>query len=173
VFANAGLFGLTAVLGCLGILAAGVDPTLADGPVAGAGESLTVSGLFATNVQVLALLVAGALTLGLATVAGIAVNGLVFGAVGGIAVAGGDPLGFLALTLPHVAVEFPAFWLAGAAGLTVPHAMWRHLRGHREHVLADRELVDALYLVAAGVALLVVAAVVEAHLTTALAELLA
>ena len=183
VRASAGLFLAGMIVGAGLALAVGMDPVAGTGAEAGASTGTQDGGsaaapdlgaveILVNNVQVFGLLVSGSLTLGVTTLLSLGVNGLLFGAVGGAAVAGGETVEFALLTAPHVVLEFPAFFLAAAAGLKFPYELSRYARGRKSYVVDDRELVDAIYLTGASVAVLAVAAVVEAHLPTALVALL-
>ncbi|HUG16989.1 MAG TPA: stage II sporulation protein M [Thermomicrobiales bacterium] len=82
--------------------------------------------LIATNnIQVTFLAFAGGALFGLGTVYVLVNNGLMIGAVAGLATAhglGGDLLGFVS---PHGGIELTVIFIAGGAGLRIGHALLR------------------------------------------------
>lgn len=163
------------LLAGLGMAAAGIDllellglDDLSDALPEDA--ELTVKFLFRNNSRVLLMLVAGALTLGLLTAFLLGYNGLLVGWVVGWT-AGDVGIGLLlALLVPHGVLELPAFWLGGAVALRFVHVVANYLRGARDHVLTRAEAGRTLLLVLLAWLLIGLAAVIEVHVTPAIAE---
>ncbi len=86
-------------------------------------EPLASSGIMVNNLVVSFRVVAGGLTLGIATVIMLAFNGVMIGAIGTLV--GQNNLGypFWAFVLPHGALELPAIFLAGGAGFLLARAL--------------------------------------------------
>ena len=97
-------------------------------------------------------------------------NGLLVGAVVGIAIQQLSPLVVLALLVPHGILEIPALLVAAAIGLRFGRLTVRYIRGLEAALVTARDLREAGWLVAVCAALIVVAAYIEANLTIAIAE---
>ncbi|PSQ08340.1 hypothetical protein BRC97_00205 [Halobacteriales archaeon QS_6_71_20] len=140
-------------------------PAIPIDPTVSTGQSV---GFFPTrNVFVAGLLVLGGLTFGALTVVTLAFNGFILGYV--LSSAGGDIVPSLLLIAPHGVIEFPAFLLAGTAGLVLPHELWRYLDGAGDRLPGTAVLWTTLRLFGLSCLLLAVAAVVEATVTPAVA----
>jgi uncharacterized membrane protein SpoIIM required for sporulation len=121
------------------------------------------------NVGVALFLLSGTVLFGATAVAGVVYNGMVMaGTVRGGLATGLDPGSVGALLAPHGVVELPGLLLAAAVGLMVPWKVLAYLARRRETVLTRGELADAVQLAALSVALILVAAWVEATVTPAL-----
>jgi uncharacterized membrane protein SpoIIM required for sporulation len=95
------------------------------------------------------------------TVTNLLLNGLIVGAVGGMAA----PIVFAALVLPHGIIEIPALALAGGVGLHLGHVVWKGIQGRTTTDEVADEIGQA-YDVLLGLALLfVIAAFIEAFIT--------
>lgn len=131
---------------------------------------LTVEFIFLNNSRVYFIMLLGVITLGLATVVALAFNGIVIGWVVGL-VAGEVGVGpVLALLAPHGIFELPAFWLAGGIALRLVHLLANYIRGERETVITRAGLGRAFLLVVLGWVLIAISAVVEVHVTPAIAD---
>jgi uncharacterized membrane protein SpoIIM required for sporulation len=86
-------------------------------------EPLASSAIMVNNLRVSFLVVASGLTLGIATVYLLALNGVMIGAIGTLV--GQNNLGypFWAFVFPHGALELPAIFLAGGAGFLLAKAL--------------------------------------------------
>jgi uncharacterized membrane protein SpoIIM required for sporulation len=80
-------------------------------------QAVLASSIFTNNIQVSFLAFAGGLTLGLGTLAVLAYNGAMLGALGGITLSNGSFSVFVRYIVPHGLLELSCFTLAGAAGL--------------------------------------------------------
>lgn len=134
---------------------------------------LTTVDLAVNNLIAMVVLLFGAVSLGLVTVLGLVLNGLVIGAVIGIALQQTTPLVVVALILPHGVLEIPALLIASAVGLRFARLTVRYIRGLEDELLTRRDLREAGWLVAAAALLIVVAAYIEANVTLELAERIA
>ncbi|RJX22824.1 MAG: stage II sporulation protein M [Ammonifex sp.] len=125
----------------------------------------------ANNISVaLITMLGGVLTLGVAAVFLLFINGVIVGESAAAAL-GQMPAGeVLVKIVPHAIFEAPAMLLAGAGGLLSMKIVIVLLREKRVDYKA--ELINVGHLAAAVVLLLVIAGVVEAHITPALTELL-
>ena len=135
-------------------------------------ETVTAVTILVNNTRAVALMVLGALTLGLLTALALVFNGVIVGYVaGGIAAERG--LAFVVVGLaPHGILELPAIFVAAGVAFRVVHATALRVIGRREYVLgrAGWKRTGQL-LVTAWVALLV-AAVVEFYVTGTLLQAL-
>lgn len=125
------------------------------------------------NVAVALQLAAGALTGGVWTAYLLLYNGFLAGAVLVEAAVSLGTLTAAALIVPHGVLELPALWLAGGVGARWVHYGWRVATGDRDGPGGPGLLRDTAVVLVSVVVLLAAAAVVEAHVTLALAELVA
>ncbi|WP_162991448.1 stage II sporulation protein M [Halostella salina] len=133
---------------------------------------LTVLSLLANNTRAFAIMLLGALTLGLLTAFGLVVNGVLVGYVGAIA-GGQQGLGFVLLAIaPHGVLELPALFVASAVAFRVVARTALRVAGRRDSVQTRAEWRRTLGFVAAAWIALAVAAVIEIHVTFPLVEAL-
>ena len=131
---------------------------------------LTTVDLAVNNLVAMLALLLGAVSLGLVTLFGLVLNGLVIGVVIGIAVQQVDPLVVAMLLVPHGVLEIPALLVASAVGLRFARLTVRYIRGLEATLLTRRDLREAGWLVAVSALFIVVGAYIEANLTLELAE---
>lgn len=131
---------------------------------------LTTVDIAVNNLVAMGVMLLGAVSLGLMTLVALLLNGLLIGAVVGIAIQTLDPLVVLALLVPHGILEIPALLIASAVGLRFARLTVRYVRGLESDLVTRQELREAGWLVAAAALLIVVAAYIEANITIALAE---
>lgn len=86
-------------------------------------EPLASSNIMINNIQVSFNAVAGGITLGILTVYILAFNGLHIGAVAALVSQGNLGYPFWAFVFPHGALELPAIFFAGAAGLLIARGL--------------------------------------------------
>lgn len=165
------VLGVSTVVGFLLGSAVPVEslPTV-DGEASGPFPPLTTVGLAVNNLVAMLALLLGAVSLGLVTLLGLVVNGLLIGAVVGIAVQQIDPLVVVMLIVPHGLLEIPALLVAAGVGLRFARLTVRYIRGLEDTLVTRRDLREAGWLVAVSALLIVVAAYIEANLTLDLAE---
>ncbi|MFA1609716.1 stage II sporulation protein M [Halobellus rubicundus] len=141
-----------------------VGDVFAGGPLGPVGTAVNLA---VNNWLVAADLAYSGLAAGVPAVVSLGFNGLLVGAVGGVF----DPTAFAALVAPHGVVEVPALVVGGGLGLHLGAVVLGAFRGRRG---AD-DVVDAVrlaYRVLLGLApLFVVAGLIEAFLTPAIAAL--
>jgi uncharacterized membrane protein SpoIIM required for sporulation len=102
----------------------------------GAGEHAGVSiGIFINNIQVTFLAYAGGMTLGLLTGYVLATNGILLGAVAGLASGAGNGGDLLRLVAGHGVLEFSCIAVAAAAGLRVGWSLVEPGAGTRAEAL--------------------------------------
>jgi uncharacterized membrane protein SpoIIM required for sporulation len=90
----------------------------------GAGtQAALASSIFTNNIQVAFLDFAGGLLLGLGTLAVLAYNGALLGALAGITIGSGNFGVFVRYIVPHGILELSCFAVAGAAGLRLAMAL--------------------------------------------------
>ncbi len=135
-------------------------------------ERFTVWTILVNNTRAFVTLILGALTLGLVTLLGAFVNGLLVGVVATPAAAQEGVGPILTLLVPHGIVELPALFVAAGVGLRLVHLGGRRVFGDRRQFLTRGELLRVGLLVGVGWLMLAVAAVLEVHLTPALYETL-
>jgi uncharacterized membrane protein SpoIIM required for sporulation len=122
------------------------------------------------NLRALALMFLGSVTGGALSLFGLFVNGVLVGAVVGVAVKGTSWAVVLAALLPHGVIELSAFFVAAAVGLRVPHRLLRYLLGYDETPLTRTELVELAVIGAVTVVMIVVAAWIEVNVTPSVIE---
>ena len=125
------------------------------------------SALFTNNVQVSLLAFAGGILAGLGTVLVAAYNGLLLGALCGIAAGGGNGAAFVELVTAHGVLELSLIAVCVAAGLRVGWSIVSPGPRRRGEVLVA-EARDAIEVVLGSIPFFIVAAVVEANLTARL-----
>lgn len=126
---------------------------------------LTTTTLLANNLAVTLFLLSGAFLFGMTTLAGLFMNGFV-GGLALLSMEGTTPATMLLLVLPHAVFELPGYWLAGAAGLKIPHMLVQYLLNQSDRVVDPDGVTDAIILAAASIVLVVVGAIVESQVTT-------
>ena len=148
--------------------------TVALGEVFGAGgpggssPELTVGFLVANNALVAVLLVASGLTLGLGTTGILLFNGFIVGyVVVSVARSEGVIVPVVGI-LPHGVVEVPALLLASAVAFRFSHQVLAAALGRRESVMTRTERREAVLVAVLALALIPVAAVIEATVTPTL-----
>lgn len=146
------------------------------GPAGDSGflpSEITFTYLLGNNLVAVTVMLLGAVSVGTLTVFALLLNGFVVGFVVELALRETSALEVVLLIAPHGVLEIPAILLVAAIGLRFGHRTYRYVRGREERLLTSREIKEAgvIYLVA--VALIVVAAWIEANYTLAIAESLA
>ncbi len=86
-------------------------------------EPLASTNIMINNIRVSFSAVAGGVTAGLLTIYILALNGLLIGAIATLVGQNGLAYPFWAFVLPHGALELPAIFLAGGAGLLIARAI--------------------------------------------------
>jgi uncharacterized membrane protein SpoIIM required for sporulation len=118
------------------------------------------------NIQVSFMAFAGGVLAGTATVYLLITNGLLLGSLSGLFYAAGPFVPFLALIVPHGALELPAIVIAAGAGLLMAEAILNpgeRRRGDALKAAADR----AVRLLLGTLPLFVLAALIEGLITPA------
>jgi stage II sporulation protein M len=140
----------------------GPDPVLPD--------ELTTTTIAVNNLTAMLVMLLGTVTLGLVSVYGLVVNGLLIGVVVGLALQELPAVVILALLVPHGLLEIPALLVVAAVGLRVGRLTVRYLRGLEDELVTEQLLREAGWLVAVATVLILVAAYIEANLTLQVAE---
>jgi len=131
----------------------------------GAGEHAGVSvGIFVNNIQVTFLAYAGGLTLGLLTGYVLATNGILLGAVAGLATQAGNGGDLLRLVVGHGVLELSCIAVKAAAGLRVGWALVEPGPGTRGEALKS-EAARSIGIVLGTMPWLVLAGLVEGFVT--------
>lgn len=86
-------------------------------------QGALASSIFTNNIQVAFMDFAGGLLLGVGTIAVLAYNGALLGALAGITIGAGNFSVFLRYIVPHGILELSCFAVAGAAGLRLAMAL--------------------------------------------------
>jgi uncharacterized membrane protein SpoIIM required for sporulation len=129
-------------------------------------QAALATSIFTNNITVTALAFAGGITLGFGTVYVLLTNGVMLGAVGGLAIGAGNSRPFFELITAHGVLELSCIVVAGAAGLRVGWAIIHP--GYRRRGVALRdEARAAVELLLGTAAWLVVAGLVEGFVTPA------
>jgi uncharacterized membrane protein SpoIIM required for sporulation len=131
----------------------------------GAGEHAGVSvGIFVNNIQVTFLAYAGGLTLGLLTGYVLATNGILLGAVAGLAAGAGNGGDLLRLVVGHGVLELSCIAVTAAAGLRVGWSLVEPGAGTRGEALRA-EAGRSIGIVLGTMPWLVLAGLVEGFVT--------
>ncbi|EHR79159.1 hypothetical protein OCC_01479 [Thermococcus litoralis DSM 5473] len=80
-----------------------------------------------------------------------------------------DVTTFLLLILPYGIFEIPALIIAGAAGFKIPYELLRFALGKKEEIITEEDTKEFFKLVGISIALIFIAAVIEAEITLKLA----
>lgn len=132
-------------------------------------DHITTWTVFRNNVVVLGIVALGASMFAATTAFALLLNGLLLGPV----LAGSEDLAVtLALTLTHGVFEFGAFFLVVGVSYRVTRRLIAHLRGVDDRPLTRREAGEAVALLLIGVAVVALAAWIEATLTLPIARAL-
>jgi uncharacterized membrane protein SpoIIM required for sporulation len=126
--------------------------------------AVVASSIFTNNIQVTFLAFAGGLLLGIGTIAVLAYNGVMLGALAGLTIQGGNFSVFVRYVAPHGMLELSCITVAGAAGLTLAWAMIEPGRLPRGEALR-RQARPAVALIIGTAPCLVVAGLTEGFVT--------
>lgn len=155
-----GGWGLTAPAGLA------VPPPENVGNVFGAFPVNDFLNIAANNWLVAATGVYSGLAFGVPAAVAAAFNGALVGALAGAF----DLQGFVALVAPHGILEIPVLLVAWGLGLHLAGVGWRGVRGRTDAATVADELRHGAHVLGGVAVLLVVAALIEAFLTPAIAE---
>ncbi len=133
-------------------------------------SELTTTAIAVNNLTAMLVMLLGAVTLGIVSVFGLVLNGLLIGAVVGLALQELPVVVVLALLVPHGILEIPALLLVAAVGLRFGRLTVRYLRDREPELVTERRLREAGWLVALATGLILVAAYIEATITLQVAE---
>jgi uncharacterized membrane protein SpoIIM required for sporulation len=132
-----------------------------------ADEQAELAGVILTNnIRVSFLAFAGGILLGIGTAWTLLLNGVLIGAITGVAVEAGNGRAFLELVVAHGVLELSCIVVAGAAGLRLGDGLLHPGNRRRGAALRD-EARAAVEMVLGTAALLVVAGLVEGFVTPA------
>jgi uncharacterized membrane protein SpoIIM required for sporulation len=126
--------------------------------------AVLASSIFTNNIQVTVVAFAGGLLLGLGTLAVLAYNGVMLGAIAGLTIQGGNFSVFVRYVAPHGMLELSCITVAGAAGLRLAWAMIEPGRLLRGEALR-REARPAVAMIIGTAPCLVVAGLTEGFVT--------
>jgi uncharacterized membrane protein SpoIIM required for sporulation len=129
-------------------------------------QAALASEIFTHNITVTMLAFAGGITLGFGTAYVLLTNGMLLGAVAGLAIGAGNGRPFFELVTAHGVLELSCIVVAGAAGLRVGWAIVHPGYRKRSAALRD-EARAAVEMILGTAACLVVAGLVEGFLTPA------
>jgi uncharacterized membrane protein SpoIIM required for sporulation len=133
-------------------------------PLGAVTQAALASSIFTNNIQVAFLTFAGGLTLGIATLAVLAYNGVLLGTLAGLTLHAGSFSVFVRYVVPHGLLELSCFSVAGAAGLRLAWAVIEP--GVLPRAVALRAAARQAVLIALGTApWLVVAGLTEGFVT--------
>jgi stage II sporulation protein M len=142
------------------------------GPAGGTDflPKLTTMTIFLNNARVAFIAALGAVTGGITSVFVLLLNGFIVGAVVNAGAKATSLPMVLALIVPHGVLELPAFWVVSAVSFRVTHRFGRYAWGADERPLTRQEVFEAVVIFVAMVAVLLVAAAIEVHVTPAIGE---
>jgi uncharacterized membrane protein SpoIIM required for sporulation len=141
----------------------GGGPTRAIGLAAGQAAALSIS-IFTNNIGVTFASFASGIAFGIAPAFFLLYNGILLGAVGGIAAATGHTTGVIELIVPHGILELSCIAVSAAAGMRMGWALVEPGARRRTEALAA-EAPRAVLLVLATAPWLVLAGLVEGFVT--------
>lgn len=133
-------------------------------------DQLTTLSLTVNNIGAMLVTSLGAVSLGIMTVLSLVLNGLLIGAVVGIALKQVSPLVVAALIVPHGVIEIPALLISAAVGLRFGWLTVQYIRGRTDRLVTGQDLREAGWLLATAAVLIVLAAYIEANLTLEIAS---
>ncbi|HEY5196803.1 MAG TPA: stage II sporulation protein M [Solirubrobacteraceae bacterium] len=139
-------------------------PTVRHAHLSLGGSSALASEIFTNNIRVSLVAFAGGLTLGLGTIAVVAYNGVLVGALAGLTIDNGNFSTFVRYVAPHGLLELSCIAVSAAAGLRVAWSVIDPGPYGRLESLG-RESREAVVLVLGTAACLVVAGLTEGFLT--------
>ncbi|KPU63886.1 hypothetical protein EP1X_01455 [Thermococcus sp. EP1] len=84
----------------------------------------------------------------------------------------GELKSFFLLILPHGVFEISALIIAGAAGFKIPYELLKFALGKKEEIITEEDAKEFFKLVGISIALILIAAIVEAKITLKIAEML-
>jgi len=129
--------------------------------------------LIIRNELAMLLMISGTFLLGLTTIINLIFNGFAFGMLISNSLRNGVPLTtVLLLIMPHGIFEFPAIWIAGAAGFKIPYELVRYFTDKKDYILNREEITDFLVLAGVAIVLIIIASVVEASVTMKIGEMI-
>jgi uncharacterized membrane protein SpoIIM required for sporulation len=129
-------------------------------------KPVAATGIMINNLAVAFGMVAGGAVLGLWTIFALFYNGLLLGAVGALVAQHNLALPFWGFVFPHGALELPAIFLAGAAGLLIAKALVWPTPYRRSQTL-KLQAIAAAQLVFGIVPLLIIAGLIEGFISPA------
>jgi uncharacterized membrane protein SpoIIM required for sporulation len=124
---------------------------------------------FKHNLKVAFLLWTGAITLGTTTLVNLFSNGFILGSAVKTVANQLELTETLSLILPHGIFEIPALIIAGAAGFKIPYELLRFVLGKKDEIITEEDAKEFFKLVGVSIALIFIAAVIEAEITLKLA----
>ena len=131
---------------------------------------LTTLSLTINNLGALLVMALGAISLGSMTVLSLVLNGLLIGAVVGIALKQVSLVVVAALIVPHGLIEIPALLIVAAVGLRFGWRTLQYIRGRTNELVTGQDIREAGWLLATAAVLIVIAAYIEANLTVEVAS---
>jgi len=136
-------------------------------------EKLSFSYIFTNNFKAaLILSFGGTLTFGGLAFLNLVLNGMNLGAIFYEALSLNDLNVFLLLTIPHGIFEIPGLIIAGTAGFKIPYEVLKFALGKKEEIITEEDAKEFFKLVGISIALILIAAIVEAKITLKIAEML-
>lgn len=127
-------------------------------------QAAAAGAIFTNNIRVAIMAFAGGITFGVVTAAVLLFNGLLLGAVTGLAIASGNGEAFIELVSPHGVLELSCIVVSGAAGLRMGWALIDPGTETRGTALR-REARAAVEMLLGTAAVLVIAGLVEGFVT--------
>ncbi len=129
-------------------------------------KSAVASQIFTNNIRVTFLALAAGILFGVGSAVVLVYNGILLGAVGGLAIESGNGRRFIELVTAHGVLELSCIVVAGAAGMRLGWALVEPGRATRTAALGARAR-ESVQVVLGTMPLLVVAGLVEGFLTPA------
>ncbi|AEF96608.1 stage II sporulation protein M [Methanotorris igneus] len=126
-----------------------------------------------TNLKVILLMLAGAITFGLSTFINLIFNGFNVGILVGSTFLTDEPLKLItALILPHGIFEIPAMLISATAGFKIPYEVILYLLDKKEKPITEEDIKEFLKLAGISIILIIIAAFVEVYITPKIANYL-
>ena len=124
------------------------------------------------NLYSLAIILMGALLLGIPTLMSLLYNGFVLGVITFYSIKLLKTNSYIIglLILPHGIFEILAMIIAGVAGFKIPYEIVRYLAGKKEQPLTKEDIKEYLTFALISIILIVIAAWIEANVTLKIAQ---
>lgn len=135
-------------------------------------EKIVLLDILFNNIYSIGLEIIGFSTFGLLTLEQLLLNGYLLGMILYLMARSSCPALAMLLVVPHATIEIPATIVAGAAGFTIPYDILMNIKNKEDHILTRESITRFLYLAVISIALISLAAIIEAYITPRIATMI-